>query len=794
MKNTQQQSSHWIDKLVKGILKWGEKNNLKELHVDDMKTPSGRVHVGSLRGVVLHDFVAKALALKHDNVVSTYVFNDMDPMDGLPHYLDKKEYDQHMGKPLYKIPAPPLDHSGIDFSNASKEDIEDFKNAKSMAEFYSIDFQKAFRKLNCDQDIIWSHQLYESGQMDSTIRTALDSVDTLKKIYKEVANYDLPEKWYPFQVTCPQCGKVGTTLVTVWDGKEVTFECQEHKVEWAKGCGYKGKISPFGGTGKLLWKVDWPAHWTAIGVNIEGSGKDHCSAGGSKDMGDAVCREVFKVIEPFNIPYEFLLLRGAKMSSSKGVGTSAREFVELFPVEVGRFLFANKHYNSVIDFDPNTDAIPDLFDEYDQAARIYWGEEQGDTRMARAFELSQIKEVPQKHFIPRFRDVALWMQHPEINLLEKFVEVKGSELTAQEKQILEDRKNYAQIWLNRYAAQDYQLTPTDEIPAKAKELTDEQKEYLQKAIDLINQRKDWDPQELQQAMFELAKESLGARKAFQAVYLAFIGKTAGPRAAWFLLAMDKDFREKRIKDLLESQKIEKETKFIYPEIKDDSFISIDPTIKANYPNFFIGAAIIKGIKVKASTDELLSEINDVYSRVRAMSVRDFDQSRKIRSYKQAIKQCGVDVRVRRPTMEALMRRLAKGQNVPSINNVADIGNLIAVKHEMSSGVFDLNTITTPIVFKEAKGGEQVLIFGDKEPLTLQKGEICYFDQEGPFAIDLCWRDAQRTSLTEKTTNLLVATEGVFDVTRQDVEAMLKEMVEYVLKYAGGKVEKIGIIQ
>lgn len=548
---SQQQSIHWLDKLAKGIYKWQEKVGVEKLHVDDMKTPSGRVHTGSLRGVLLHDAVAKVLEEKsNQNIVSTYVFNDMDPMDGLPGYLDEKEYAQHMGKPLYKIPAPPLAESGLDVSRVSDEEKERFDNAKSFAEFYAQDFIDAFRKLGCDQDIIWSHELYESGQMDGVIKTALDSVDEIKKIYKDVADYDLPDNWYPFQVTCPECGKVGTTLTIDWDGEQVSFKCMEGKVTWAKGCGYEGKISPFGGTGKLLWKTDWPAHWTQIGVTVEGAGKDHTSAGGSRDMANELMSRVFKTQTPFDIPYEWILIRGTKMSSSKGIGTSAREFVELFPAEVGRYLFINKHYNQVIDFDPTTMAIPDLFDEYDQAARIFWGEEEGDNRMGRAFELSQVGGPGvAAHFLPRFRDIAIWMQHPEINLEEKFVELKGESLTDLELQVLEDRKAYAQIWLDRYAPEDHQLTfRPGIIPEKASELSDEQRSYLAKVDELIDSQ-EWQPAELQQALFDLAKDSIGAKKAFQAIYLSFLGKTFGPRAGWFLLTIPSDQRKAHFKEI-----------------------------------------------------------------------------------------------------------------------------------------------------------------------------------------------------------------------------------------------------
>ena len=545
------QSPHWSDKVAKKILKWQKEKAIKQLHVDDMKTPSGRVHTGALRGVILHDLAQKTLLDHTDqDIESTYVFNDMDPMDGLPAYLDEKDYAQHMGKPLYQIPAPKLEESGINFSGATEAEKEKYRQAESFAEFYALDFMDAFRYLGCDQNIVWSHELYESGQMNEQIKFVLDNVDKVKQVYKEVAEYDLPDNWYPFQVTCPQCGKVGTTLVTAWDGAKVSFECQPNKVTWAKGCGYQGEISPFDGNGKFLWKVDWPAHWQVMGVNVEGAGKDHTSAGGSRDMANALLKNVFESLVPFDIPYEWILIRGAKMSSSKGVGTSAREFVDLFNPEVGRFLFVSKNYNQVIDFDPKTETIPDLYDLYDQGCRIYWKLEEGDERLGRAVELSQLDgEMPEPSFLPRFRDVVTWMQHPEMNLVEEFEQVKGEALTEKELTELDQRKMRAQIWLDRYAPEEYQLTPTTELPVVAKSLNQEQKEFVLDIFKLVVEQ-DWtDPQDLQQQIYEKAKAGLGARQGFQAIYKVLIGKTHGPRAAWMLLDLDQDLIQQRIKQI-----------------------------------------------------------------------------------------------------------------------------------------------------------------------------------------------------------------------------------------------------
>lgn len=791
------QSPHWVDKVATSILKWQKKFDVKKLHVDDMKTPSGRVHTGALRGVLLHDLIAKALTeITDQEIHSTYVFNDMDPMDGLPHYLEKDEYQQHMGKPLYKIPAPDLTKCGIDLSKATEAELADFKKAKSFAEFYAYDFIHAFRKLGCSQKILWSHELYESGQMDTVIQTALDGVEQLKQVYREVADYELPEKWYPFQVFCPQCGKVGTTLVTDWDGKEVTFECQPHKVDWAEGCGYTGKISPLGGTGKLLWKVDWPAHWKTIGITVEGAGKDHTSAGGSRDMADAQCHTVFNILPPFNIPYEWILIRGTKMSSSKGVGTSAREFTELFPPEVGRFLFVNKNYNQVIDFDPTTMSIPDLFDEYDQAARIFWKQEEGDQRMGRAFQISQIEETPTAHYLPRFRDIATWMQYPEIDLIEKIEQEKGSILTEQEKEVIESRKQYAQVWLDRYAPQEFQLTPKEEMPQGANNLTDEQKTFLNQVEELQTSKTNWDPQEFQQAIFELAKESIGPRSGFQAIYLAYLGKKSGPRAAWFLLSIDQKLRQKRFDQITTAQKetppqLSHQT--IFENFADSKLFSVNKTFATAYPSATIGVAIIKGVTITKSNEQLSQEIQQFIEQQRDLTPEQVEHYPEIESYRQLYRDMKVNWHSRRSSPAALLRRIAQGKEFQSINTCVDAYNLVVMKHRISVGAFNLNQIKFPTQIKIAQGGEKILLLGDEEPTILKAGEISYFDQVGPYNLDFNYRDAQRTSVDQKVTNLLINVEGIYNISRHQVELALQETIETIIKYCGGKLEQAGII-
>lgn len=520
---------HWADRIADEIIKSGK---YTPYHVDDMKTPSGFAHVGSLMGPTVHSIIYRALKKRGVEATYTFVMNDFDTVDGLSDDI-KETHSKYLGFPLKTAPSPD----------------PAFPN---MADYYANDFINSFRSLGVEAEILSSWDMYHEGKFDEHIRTALDNGEKIQDIYKKVSGSDKKAAgWLPLQVICENCGKLGTTRVYEWDGELVSYKCEPSLVEWAVGCGHEGKISPFGGNAKLPWKVDWPAHWKTIGVTIEGAGKDHASAGGSYDIAMELCVEVFGYPAPYKLPYEFILIGGRKMSSSKGIGLKAHDLVEILPPHVGRFLFAKHNIKSQSNFDPSgTSAIPDLFDQYDKAAMAYW--DKSDEALAATFEYAQIdpEETPEKHFLPRFSDVATYLQDAKVDIYKKFEEIKGSPLNEAEKETLEERIKYAKIWLANYAPKEEVFLPTDKIPEEARRLADKQKEYLGEVSKMLNQ--DWDPEEFQMALYEKSKEiGLGGRDAFGAIYLALIGKTHGPKAAWFLLE-HKDAAISRFNDIVNS--------------------------------------------------------------------------------------------------------------------------------------------------------------------------------------------------------------------------------------------------
>jgi lysyl-tRNA synthetase, class I len=505
--------------------------------VNDSKTPSGTVHVGSLRGPVVVDTIARALRNAGVAVELRYGVDDLDPMDAQA-LLTADAIERSMGVPLAHVPDP-------------AGDCHD-----SYARHFAQVFIDTFDGLGIRPDTYyWMSEVYGSGAMDRYIRTALDAAATIREIYVRVANVRHADDWHPLMVICDNCGRIGTTIVTGWDGQRVHYECRPDLREWARGCGHHGEISPFGGRAKLPYNVDWPAKWDLFGVTIEPAGKDLSTRGGSRDRSDAIAREVFGNEPPRNVPYEFLNIGGRKMSTSKGLGASATQIADVIPPEQLRLLFLRPKPNTAIEFDPDgTDAIPRLFDESDRLAAATAGSEVRGELPAdheRVFACSLIDpdaDVASEAaaYRPAFSHLALLEQIPGVDVVERVTAEKASPLSPREAELLEERREAARNWLSTYAPESARIAVRDDFPPEAADLTDVQREYLGA---LAHAAPPASGEAWQALIFGTAKQrGLSAGDAFRAVYLAFLGRANGPRAGWLLASLQPEFVAARLRE------------------------------------------------------------------------------------------------------------------------------------------------------------------------------------------------------------------------------------------------------
>lgn len=512
----------WADRVANEIRK--ERGD-GPLVIRDEKTMSGYAHIGSMLSAAMHGIISEALTEAGVENLYYFEFNDMDAFDGIPVYLQGKDLEPHLGKSLKDVPSP------------------DPSVANSYAEYFAKDFREVIEGAGFTPKFDFSSEWYLSGKMNDVIREALEAAALIRQIYKEVSGGVREGEWLPILIKCPTCGKISTTSVSDFDGTTVQVECKPTQVDYTQGCGFSGRVSPFDGNGKLPWKVEWAAKWKVRGIQVEGAGKDHSTKGGAHNVADRICKEVFHFQTPFFVPHEFFLVGGKKISSSKGLGSTARAIYELLSPKMFRLALVGKDINQQRNFDPEGDSIPILYDQYDKLAVGYRTVKDDD--YARLFEcIHPERRLPSEDvFLPRFSQIAFITQMPHLNIEKEAGRIKGSPLTEADMLELGERAEYAQYWIQKYAPERFVFTLQKEMPDVAKDLTENQKKGLTALMQFI-EAADGMPsgEEIQQKLHAI-KEDMGIQPAelFSALYLAFLGKTYGPKVGWFLSVLDKDF-------------------------------------------------------------------------------------------------------------------------------------------------------------------------------------------------------------------------------------------------------------
>lgn len=536
---------YWTDKVAKEVEERVKKNSILKKIVKergyvvyDEKTPSGKIHIGSGRGWVIHDMIVKTMrehGMKAKFILSS---DDMDPFDSIPADLSKEKFEKFLGIPIRNIPSPQAGY-------------------KSYADYFFSQCTELFDEWGIEADLESTGERYIKGDFNWAIKKVLDNAKKIQEIFKKVYGKNVASEKLPFNPICEKCGKIGTTVATEWDPKRevVKYSCEPNFVEWARGCGHKGEISPYNGNGKLPWKVEWAAKWPTIGVVVESAGKDHFTKGGSRTIAIVIASEIFDYPPPWPSTsdeigqgYEFFLVEGKKMSTSKGVGVSFAEISKLVPPEILRFLMVKTRPEATIDF--KEENIPLIYDDFDRHERIYFGKEKVDEHdemnAKRVYELSVIGGIPKKYFsqVPFSVMLEIAKILPEQNHLEfaikKLTEsghIRGK-LSADEKKQIEHRLNSAKQWLQNFVKSEVEKIKFNE----------EQKAAMKQLIEIIEQSKDGD--ELQRKIFEISTEKMPAPEFFRTAYQILLKANKGPRLGPYIFERGKEEVIRKLKSIL----------------------------------------------------------------------------------------------------------------------------------------------------------------------------------------------------------------------------------------------------
>jgi len=216
-----------------------------------------------------------------------------------------------------------------------------------------------------------------------------------------------------------------------------------------------------------------------------------------------------------------------------------------------------------------------------------------------------------------------------------------------------------------------------------------------------------------------------------------------------------------------------------------------PEILARYPAVVGGVILASGLRNGPSSDELCAEYAAEQEAVRErIGETPLSQIPSLAAWRGVFRGFGLDPTQYRGAAEALLRRLTKKGEIPSVNTLVDIGNLVSIRYALPVALFDLRATGGTISVRFASGDERYTTLNEAGallPAHPEPGEVIFADETRlVIARRWCWRQSDESAMREDSTRALVTVEAHHEGGQADVAAALADLQSLLRRYAGGE--------
>lgn len=505
----------WLNKIVDEVL---ELHPDGEIVVSSGVSPSGTYHLGTLREVLTAEIVAVEIRRRGRDARHLHICDDLDVFRKVPADVDTS-FEKYLGMPLCDVPSP----DGTD---------------KSYGDFFVQALLDAAEEMGLSMEVVRAHEKYREGYFVPAIEKALDNSDEIRTILEDVSGRSLDEQWSPIQVI--EDGRLKNRQF-------ISIDVTNQKISYISADNKETEISYADGQVKLNWRIDWPARWWMMNVQVEPFGRDHATKGGSFDTGEVIVQKVFGSEAPYPVPYAFINKTGEtkKMSKSKGDVVTAAELLELMPPEIIWFFLLRVGPEKMLYFD-ETDTLMRLFDDFAQllAKTDKTPDEQQLVDLClQGVDKPTASNIPFTHLVASYQ-ASLKDVSKTIEVIKRTEHKDTAEADAD---ILKKELKFIDSWLQKKAPEEVKFELQDSV--ESSNFNDAQKLYLAQLAEKISEApEDADGAWFHQAIYEFKEiVELEPKELFTTLYQALIGKDSGPRAGWFLSLLPRDWLINRLK-------------------------------------------------------------------------------------------------------------------------------------------------------------------------------------------------------------------------------------------------------
>jgi DNA/RNA-binding domain of Phe-tRNA-synthetase-like protein len=217
------------------------------------------------------------------------------------------------------------------------------------------------------------------------------------------------------------------------------------------------------------------------------------------------------------------------------------------------------------------------------------------------------------------------------------------------------------------------------------------------------------------------------------------------------------------------------------------FYSIDDEVFGRFPGYVRGVVLAYGVSNGDSPPELIAMLRDAEVSVRDRLDKDgLADHPRISSWREAYRSFGAKPSKFRSSIEAMVRRVLSNHELPIINTLVDIGNVLSLRHLVPTGGHAIDEVEEDIILRPANGEETFVPFGSDQVEHPIPGEIVFVEGNTVLTRRWSWRQANHTITLPTTTAIEFNVDGLPPVPESEVRNICQKTIDMVSRFCGGR--------
>lgn len=211
---------------------------------------------------------------------------------------------------------------------------------------------------------------------------------------------------------------------------------------------------------------------------------------------------------------------------------------------------------------------------------------------------------------------------------------------------------------------------------------------------------------------------------------------------------------------------------------------------ARFPTFRVGMVVADGLRITPERPAALATLiaDEEQATQQAIGDAPLGDIPELGAWRETYRQFGVKKTSYRSSVERLVKKARQGDELPHINTLVDVYNLISVRYRMPVGADDLDHVISPVAYRFSRPGDSFIPLGADEGAEdpPQPGEVVYADANRVLCRRWNWYQDARSAISTGTTRAIINVEAIEPASAARVEEASADLASLLAEYCGAQ--------